>query len=193
MNGHSIKQKVEAKIFNGYVIEPIPMLAFAVIVGITFLSLAIWATWDILWKPQNTEASEKESYFLSYYRDGPIYTIKTYDYMFDLPVDAIEDEYLLERIIENRTPVVVKYELPSAAKAKSYDVLEITDVDGSVIVTRETISMVRSRNSYNSMMIMWIACLCYCALAIVGNYVLCHAPKYPRLASILVRAPYRNF
>ena len=108
-------------------------------------------------------------------------------------MDTVESEGILERIIKNRMPVVVSYNVPSNPNAKVYYIAEITNADGTVIVDREAISAARAENSREGLTMLWIICLVYWGLGIGGYCILCHAPEHPRLAGLLIRREFRNF
>lgn len=194
MANYNMKRKIETKLFNGYVLEPIPIIIFAIIVGVVLLILALWATWDILFVPSVLETSTEECKLVEYQRDGPIYRLESNKgYIYDLPVDSITDETLLENLIATQTIVIIKYELPIDNDAYSYGVLAIFDSNGVSIICQDTIYAAREKAATNSLLMIWIACVVYFIFALGSYFILCNAPKYPRIASLLIRAPYRNF
>lgn len=201
MKGFSLRFRIESKLFNGYVIQPIPIVILVGFTLIAFLFIAIWCTVEELSPPENTEYAIKESMFVSYSRDEYFFFMKADEYIiktdddgaFSLPVDTVESEEILERIIKNRMPVVVSYNVPSNPNAKVYYIAEITNADGTVIVDREAISAARAENSREGLTMLWVICLVYWGLGIGGYCILCHAPEHPRLAGLLIRREFRNF
>ena len=168
---------------------------------IAFLFIAIWCTVEELSPAENTEYAIKESMFVSYSRDEYFFFMKADEYIiktdddgaFSLPVDTVESEEILERIIKNRMPVVVSYNVPSNPNAKVYYIAEITNADGTVIVDHEAISAARAEDSREGLTMLWVICLVYWGLSIGGYWILCHAPEHPRLAGLLIRREFRNF
>ena len=201
MKGFSLRFRIESKLFNGYVIQPIPIVILSGFTLIAFLFIAILCTVEELSPVENTEYAIKESMFVSYSRDeyfffmkADEYTIKTDDDgAFSLPVDAVKSEEILEKIIKNRMPVFISYNVPSNPNAKVYYIAEITDVDGTVIVDHEAISAARAEDSHEGLTMLWVICLVYWGLGIGGYCILCHAPEHPRLAGLLIRREFRNF
>ena len=193
--------RIESKLFNGYVIQPIPIVILGGFTLIAFLFIAIWCTVEELSPAENTEYAIKESMFVSYSRDEYFFFMKADEYIiktdddgaFSLPVDAVKSEEILEKIIKNLMPVVVSYNVPSNPNAKVYYIAEITDADGTVIVDHEAISAARAENSHEGLTMLWAICLAYWGLGIGGYWILCHAPEHPRLAGLLIRREFRNF
>ena len=69
MKGFSLRFRIESKLFNGYVIQPIPIVILSGFTLIAFLFIAIWCTVEELSPVENTEYAIKESMFVSYSRD----------------------------------------------------------------------------------------------------------------------------
>ena len=174
MKGFSLRFRIESKLFNGYVIQPIPIVILGGFTLIAFLFIAIWCTVEELSPAENTEYAIKESMFVSYSRDEYFFFMKADEYIiktdddgaFSLPVDAVKSEEILEKIIKNRMPVVVSYNVPSNPNAKVYYIAEITDADGTVIVDHEAISAARAENSAaraensrEGLTMLWAICL----------------------------------
>lgn len=201
MKGFSLRFRIESKLFNGYVIQPIPIVILSGFTLIAFLFIAIWCTVEELSPVENTEYAIKESMFVSYSRDEYFFFMKADEYIiktdddgaFSLPVDAVKSEEILEKIIKNRMPVFISYNVPSNPNAKVYYIAEITDVDGTVIVDHEAISAARAEDSHEGLTMLWVICLVYWGLGIGGYCILCHAPEHPRLAGLLIRREFRNF
>lgn len=176
MKGFSLRFRIESKLFNGYVIQPIPIVILGGFTLIAFLFIAIWCTVEELSPAENTEYAIKESMFVSYSRDEYFFFMKADEYIiktdddgaFSLPVDAVKSEEILEKIIKNRMPVVVSYNVPSNPNAKVYYIAEITDADGTVIVDHEAISAARAENSHEGLTMLWAICLAYWGLGIGG-------------------------
>lgn len=121
MKGFSLRFRIESKLFNGYVIQPIPIVILSGFTLIAFLFIAIWCTVEELSPVENTEYAIKESMFVSYSRDEYFFFMKADEYIiktdddgaFSLPVDAVKSEEILEKIIKNRMPVFISYNVPS--------------------------------------------------------------------------------
>lgn len=193
-NNRSIKQRIERKLFNGYVLEPIPIVVLISIIGMAFIGLSLWATWDILMPHEAIQLAVKECRVVAYHCDGPIYVLESNDQtFFDLPVNAIEDHSVIDSMVLNCTSVVIKYELSKDKIEQSYDVIEIIDMNGDAYISQDVICEARKKASSVSLLIIWSMCLSYFALILSAYYILCNAPKHPRLASLFVRSAYRNF
>ena len=201
MKGFSLRFRIESKLFSGYVKQPIPIVILVGFTLIAFLFIAIWCTVEELSPAENTEYAIKESMFVSYSRDEYFFFMKADEYIiktdedgaFSLPVDAVKSEEILEKIIKNRMPVFISYNVPSNPNAKVYYIEAITDADGTVIVDHEAISAARAENSHEGLTMLWAICLAYWGLGIGGYWILCHAPEHPRLAGLLIRREFRNF
>lgn len=186
-----MKKRVEHLLFNGYVRDPIPMVFFAVIVAIALLILAVWATVDLL-RPVPFSSVTAEEVFVEYQYDGPIIILRTTNgQKYDLPTDAVGDDALLKQWTNNGVPVLVEYSVQP--EADSRDVLSVSALDKSCIISRDAITQARSEDTYNSLYVLWGVCILYIFFISISYYFLSNAPKYPRISALLIREPYRNF
>lgn len=143
---------------------------------------------------QDIQFVVKECEVVAYRSDGPICKLETDDHIFfDLPVKAIEDNSILDGIILNRTSIVVKFVFSKDEPEQSYDVIEIVDMNGDIHISQDIVSEARSKASYVSLVVIWSICLSYIVFIMSAYYILCNAPKHHRLASLFIRAEYRNF
>ncbi len=194
MKDTSYNYQNKSKLFNGYIKEPVAILVLELLVGIAFLTLALWATTDILALPVTNEVSTDDCVLIKYECDGPIYTLESSTgSLYDLPTGSLDGTAILDNLIINRASLVIKYEFSGSDNVYSHDVLAIFDINGKPIVTQEAISEARSKNDIKSLLIIWSSCFVYFFFLMISYYIICNAPKYPRLASLLVREPYRNF
>ena len=195
MKGFSLRFRIESKLFNGYVIQPIPIVVLTVLVGIAVLYIAVSGTWETLSEMRNpAEYAASECVFTAYRCEGPIYVVTGGDgCRYHLPVKAVDEERELEDLVESKTPVVVIYKLPTDSNTNARDVVEMSGTDGSAIVTKEEIAAANSENTRKALLIVWSVCLAYWGLSIGGYWILCHAPEHPRLAGLLIRREFRNF
>ena len=53
MKGFSLRFRIESKLFNGYVMQPIPIVVLTVLVGIAVLYIAVSGTWETLAEMRN--------------------------------------------------------------------------------------------------------------------------------------------
>ena len=115
MKGFSLRFRIESKLFNGYVIQPIPIVVLTVLVGIAVLYIAVSGTWETLSEMRNpAEYTASECVFTAYRCEGPIYVVTGGDgYRYHLPVKAVDEERVLEDLVESKTPVVMIYKLPT--------------------------------------------------------------------------------
>lgn len=187
--------RIESKLFNGYVIQPIPIVVMTVLVGIAVLYIAVSGTWETLSEISSpAEYAASECVFTAYRCEGPIYVvIGGDDCQYHLPVKAVDEERVVEDLVESKTPVVVIYKLPTDSNTNVRDVAEMSGTDGSAIVTKEEIAAANSENTRRALLIVWSVCLAYWGLSIGGYCILCHAPDHPRLAGLLIRREFRNF
>lgn len=194
MKRESIKCRIEESLFNGYVLEPIPIVLFAAIVGVALFAFSLWATWDFVFPPSESQSTVEECVIIDYKRDGPIYILRSDSgFSFHLPTDSVENRSLLDVLISNHVSVAVEYMTPTKKDTITLDVLSISGENGMPIIAKDSVSAAWTKNARNSVIIMWTVCGCYFAFAAGAYYILCNAPKYPRIASVLIRAPYRRF
>ena len=188
-----MKKKIENFLFNGYIKEPIPIVVLASLVGVVFLIFAIWSSIE-LFSPSSCEPTTKETQFIEYERDGPIYSLLSSDgQSYDLPVASIIDNSLLDLLINNGGSVLIEIDSADYEKGHSIDILSISLLDGTLIVPSDRVSAARINDARKSALIMWVANLIYWLLGSISYYFVSNASRYPKIASVLVREPFRNF
>lgn len=188
-----MKSRIENFLFNGYVKEPIPIVLLALLVGVVFLIFAIWASVELVFPP-SCEPTTKETQFVKYEQDGPIYSLLSSDgQSYDLPVASIVDDSLLDSLINNGVSVLIETDSADYEKGHSIDILSLSLLDGTQIVPSDRVSASREDDARKSALIMWVACLIYWIFVSVSYYFVSHATRYPRIASVLVREHFRNF
>lgn len=190
-----MKRRLDEILFNGYVREPIPMVIFPVIVAIAALFLAVSATADTIRPTPPTSSAEAEEVFAGYEYAGPIFVLSAANGQeYDLPKNAIADDGLLERLTKDSAPVLVEYEVEADADETSRrDILSVSATDGTCLVSRSATAQARLKNTHRSLLFLWGFCILYLAFIISIYYFVSHAPKYPRIAALLVKKSNRNF
>ena len=193
MKNSSIK-KLETKLFNGYVAEPIPIVVIASIVAIAFLAVSLWATWDIVMYSRITTISTTECTIVDYRSDEFDYLlISDSGVFYTLPKAVIENSEILDKVLDENPQIVIEYGECISEQKEAYDIFAISNTRGESIIDSDAIKDVRTSANVKPLLILWSACAVY-YVYIIGSYlILCNAPKYPRIASLLIRAPYRNF
>ncbi len=188
-----MKSKIENFLFNGYVKEPIPIVVLALFVGIVFLFFAVWASVESVF-PSSCEPTTKETQFVEYEQDGPIYSLLSSDgQSYDLPVASIVDNSLLDSLINDGVSVLIEIDSADYEKGHSIDILSLSLLDGTQIVPLDRVSASRANDARKSALIMGIACLIYWIFVSISYYFVSNASRYPRIASVLVREHFRNF
>ena len=188
-----MKSRIEDRLFNGYVRNPVPMVFFAVFVAIALLILALWATIDSFGSKQYSISAVAEV-FVEYKQDGPIVELLTVNgQRYDLPTDAVSDNTLLQELIKSSVPVWVEYSIRLDAVENSRNVLSISALDNSSIISIDAIAQARLEDKYIALCVLWGACLLYLTFLVTSYYFISHAPQFPHISSLLVREPYRNF
>ena len=69
----------------------------------------------------------------------------------------------------------------------------LQDHESKSLILQETVVANNRGNAIEIMAVLWGMTVIYGLLLYAGYYILCHAPTYPRLASLLIRKEYRNF
>lgn len=188
-----MKHKISYILFNGYVREPLPMVLIASVVGIAFLAFAIWSTIDLC-TPLNYNTTIELLTVVEYEQDGPIYSLLASDgFYYDLPINAIDDSSMIDYLVENKVSVFVEYISATDSNIRSRDIASISTHDQITIVASDIIFEVRASDAKISSIIMWGICLLYWLFIALSYYVICNAPKYPKIAALLVRESFRNF
>lgn len=184
-----MREKINGFLFNGYVREPIPMVFIAVLVLLALLVLATWATID-LFLPVTHNIEVKEIHFIEYKQDGPIYVLTSNEgYTYDLPVAAVGDLDVIDSLIYNATLVLVETDTGE----QRLDIYSISSLEGDKIISSESLSKAKLFGAYTSTIILWVSCIIYAAFISASYYFVSNAPKYPKIASLLIRESFRNF
>lgn len=193
MNNHNLRHKLELKLFNGYVIEPIPIAFFACLVGLAFLVIAMWATYDTN-HPASADVYVENCTVVDFYEDGSSYVlVSSYGQLFDLPCNSMNDDSLLINMIESQEDVIITSKNYSGDSNRLHTIISITNKDGKAIVSATAVTHAREKLARIALIVLWSTCIGYWGFIIIVYYIICNAHKFPRLASIFVRAPYRNF
>lgn len=183
-------RKINDILFKGYVREPLPMVLLALLVGIAFIVLTIWATVSVC-APLNNDTDTQLLTLIEYEIDGPIYLFLASDgSYYDLPSRAIADSSIIDYLIENKVSVYIEY-VPTTER--SHDIMSISSYDRMPIVKYSVISEARAVNAKISSSIMWCACVIYWLFIAAVYYFVSNAPQYPKIAALLVRESFRNF
>ena len=187
-----MKRHLNDILFNGYVREPVPMVIIPTIIGIVLLILSFSAIGELSFGLDG-DISIREVTFIEYEKDGPIYRISASDgYIYDLPVDAIDNRLLIDQLISNGTLCEVEA-LHTKDKSKYFDVISIKSSLGIQIISESCISQARSSTLRSNTLFMCLVCIFYWTFILVGYYFVSNAPRYPRIAALLIRKPFRNF
>lgn len=188
-----MKKKLDDILFNGYVREPLPMVIPALFVGVVFLVFAIWSTIDLC-TPSSYDTTAQLLRFVEYEKDGPIYSLLASDgFYYDLRCRAIEGSLEIEYLIENETPFFVEYVSPAAGNMGSRDIVSISTHEQQPLIPSNIISEACNTDAKNAAIIMWSACLLYWLFISSSYYFISNAPKYPRIAALLVKKSFRYF
>lgn len=188
-----MKSKIENFLFNGYVREPIPIVVLASFVGAVFLFFAIWASVEAFFLP-SCESATKETRFIEYEQDGPIYSLLSLDgQSYHLPAASIVDHSLLDSLINSEVSLLVEYDSANYEKGSSLDILSVSLLDETSIIPSDRIHAARVNATRKSVLTMWTASLIYWTFATASYYFVSNAPRYPKIASFLVRDSFRNF
>ena len=184
-----MEEKINNRLCNGYVREPVPIVILAIVVLLAFLVLAIWSTVDML-SPATYETEIREVQFIEYKQDGPIYEILSAEgTLYDLPVLSVDNLVIIDSLIDNGESVLLEV----VTGGTRLDILSVSSLAGDVIISSDRINQAKVTNARTSVIVMWTACMCYLVFVILSYYFISNAPRYPRIAALLVRKEYRNF
>ena len=188
-----MKQNINDYFFNGYVKEPIPMVILASVVGIALLFFSIWSSIDLC-IPSDNQTTTQIAYFVEYEPDGPVFSLLASDgNSYNLPIKVIDDTSMIDHYIESKISLCIEYVSISGDSAISRDIASITTLEGIPIISSDIITEARSTNAKTSSITMWVACLLYWFILSASYYCISNAPQFSRIASLLVRKPFRNF
>lgn len=187
-----MKNKLDKILFNGYVRDPIPIVFFALVVGFVFLLFSIYATKEALLTSAEYKSEKKSVQIATYINDGPLCTLMSSDgEKFDLPLKVFEDNPSLKDSIQKKDVLVIEY--TNTGKDKCFDVLSVYSKDNICLISFNTIEAARKDASIISAIIMIVCCCGYWTFIMLSYYFVSRAPRYPRIASLLIRESFRNF
>lgn len=179
------------KLFNGYVADPVPIIFFVVFIGLSLTILPIWATHDILNTEENLTLRETYEEIVEYDNDGPLILFISQTNRFSVLRDAIDIEKLIVAIEERE---ICKIQYIESEKNETYhSVVNVVSSAGKEIVIQQNVKNAHKENNIKSLTILWSVCIVYWVLTITSYYIISNAPRYPKLASLLIRKEYRNF
>ncbi len=182
------------KLFNGYVQEPVTIAVLAIIPAIVSLVFALWATWDFCFAETNLYTEVQECIIDKYRKNGTNYElVSSLGATFCLPVDSVANSAVLDGLVEDNSGILVEYSVKRESEEHFFYVTAISHRDGTVIISRSEIEDVGKTKWVNALIWLWGIFVVYIALLLGANHVLCNAPKYPRLACLLIREQWRNF
>ncbi len=190
-------RKLEGWLFNGYVREPIPIAVIALVLGFVLLVFAVMSTCEYVKLSHSTVQTEKmECTVIGYEHEkgSPIYVLSTdIGVAVHVPIDAVQNPHILDLLIIEQAVISIEYTAPTSMEYSQVSVISITDAEGMPILPRDEVLEARKEDGIEAQIILWSICLIYWVLLGCLNHILCNAQKYPRIASLLIRAPYRNF
>ncbi len=169
------------------------MVIPALFVGIGFLVCAIWSTIDLC-TPSSYDTTAQLLHFVEYEKDGPIYSLLASDgFYYDLQCRAIEGSLKIDYFIENETPFFVEYVSPAEGNMGSRDIVSISTHDQQPLIPSDIISEACHTDAKNTSIFIWCACLLYWLFISSSYYFISNAPKYPKIAALLVKKSFRYF
>lgn len=187
-----MKKRLNDILFNGYVREPIPMVVIPVFVGICFFILALLCTRECL-VTNSYKTTFTSGNLVSYKEDGPIFTLIVSDnFSYDIPKSAVNNEELFDRLMYSQEEILIEY-VSASESMKRRDIISLSDESGKPYISSDIIEKAQLINSRNSLIFMWVSCAAYWALSLLSYYFICNAPKYPKIAALLVRKEFRYF
>ena len=190
----NMRRSFQNKLFNGYVREPIPMVILAIIPAIASLGLALWATWDFHFADLDSY-TQVQTCVINEYReaDTDYELVSSSGMVFCLPVDSVANASILDTLVQNSTCVLVEYSVERKEEYQLHDIVAVSYKDGTCIISEAEIGDVREMQWISTLAWLWGIFTVYATFLMVSYYILCNAPKYPRLANLLIRENWRNF
>lgn len=188
----TVKKRLNDILFNGYVREPIPMVVIPVFVGICFFILALLCTRECL-ATNSYKTTYTSGSLVSYKEDGPIFTlIFSDDFSYNIPKSAVNDAELFDRFLYSQEKILIEY-VSAPESMKRRDIISLSEESGKPYISSDSIAKAQSNNSRNALIVMWVSCAAYWAFILLSYYFICNAPKYPKIAALLVRKEFRYF
>lgn len=187
------EEKPKWEPFHGYVREPWPIFIIALIILVLFVVFTIWATIDLICSVKTEVLYCSDVVFDAFEQDGPIYVLTAGEQEYHLFSNAVADKLELENLVAMKKPVSVSYRKAGSQDASPYSICSIREESGKIYVSSEATAQAEQLQSRKALSAIWLFCVGFCGFFAAGYYVLCNAPRFPKISAFLVRKSYRNF
>lgn len=181
----------QSKLFNGYILNPIQLIVCGILFLLISISIAIIGILGLYESQKSIDYHQLEQNIgfieIDDKRSGIDYTYFIFNNSTELyiPTKAISNKNELITAIENN------YEFTLICERKF--IYQIDDQFGmnyaTIDSTQNRLIEINRRNCVVSVFVFIVSVLG----VVASGYILSNAPKYPRLASILVKKGSRNF
>ena len=184
-------EEIESKLFNGNVLDPIPLVLFPAFIIIIWSFFSIWITLNTVIRPYDHEILESKCVIVSLKKNNDNIILENeFGELFALNEDLISVNTFSDLYV-GKEPLRIEYD---GRRADSpYDVISVSRYDGVPIIAKDTIKKNLIKDSVLGLIVVW-ALFCF-QITFFGSsmYILNNAKKYPQLASLIIRSTHRKF
>lgn len=177
-----------SRLFHGNVDEPMAIVVLFVLVGLGFFAIAIWMTFEYTPYQYPTNLVSETIAVTGIVEDGNDYHFCTDNMTYEIRINAIEDPKHLLNSADTEQTYHVLY--TSSDESQFAELWQIEDEAGNCLASLEHTYTLKKRDRFLDIVIIWSVAVLYWGLSIAGYYILCNAPRYPRLAKLLIRKEY---
>lgn len=189
----TIPQK-ESRLFHGYVRNPGEIAFFPCLLFFAFLALAVWGTVISLKSiDMPSELLCKDIQITNWSEENDLIFLTAVGMELRVAREVITDFEVLQRDIAQQETFSALIASDGKEGQTTAELWNLQDQSGNLLVSQETCMKHRQESARYTICFTWAILLVYSLLLFCGYYILCHAPKYRKLASLLIKREYRNF
>lgn len=184
----------EPRLFHGYVRDPGEIVFFPCLLLFLFIAAAVFMTnvsLKLLDAPK--ELLRRNVQITSWSTENDLVYFTTAYGKLRVQRDVIADFEVLQSDIDQGQTFSAMFEPNGNESEATGELWSLQDQEGISLVSQEIVMTNNQKIARKNIGILWTMALTYSLLLCGGYYILCHAPAYPRLASLLLKKEYRNF
>lgn len=178
--------------FNGYVRDPGSIVFIIAIVGLFVVSVALLCTVPLV-KNDSVNLQQIITKIDHIETKGSVVYLHTNMGVFSVQNDWICNASALDNNVADYDEFQICYKPFSENHKLEGLVWELSDSTGLIYVDEETVRENQMESNRMMAIASWSVVVIYSIVSVCLWYFLSNAPKYPRIAALLVRRQWRNF
>jgi hypothetical protein len=187
-----VRYSKQHSFFNGYVRDPGSIVFIIAIVGLFVVSVALLCTVPLV-KNDSVNLQQIITKIDHIETKGSVVYLHTNMGVFSVQNDWICNASALDNNVADYDEFQICYKPFSENHKLEGLVWELSDSTGLIYVDEETVRENQMESNRMMAIASWSVVVIYSIVSVCLWYFLSNAPKYPRIAALLVRRQWRNF